>query len=248
MALGNGMQREVWQPFQRRFGIPQIAEFYASTEGNCNLVNTLGVPGVIGWIPPIARFVYPVRVVRFDSVEERPLRDAVSGFCSECPPGEVGELISRIATRDPVRAFDGYSNARATSDKILANVFAAGDRWFRSGDLVRSDESGRLYFVDRVGDTYRWKGENCSTQEVAAVMAGFQSTSRHPAPAAAVIKEVNVYGVQVTGNDGRAGMACITLEQPHDEQTQELQQRTESDNERETQCEAVEWSGAMQPL
>lgn len=205
MALGNGMGEDVWDGFRSRFGIDIIAEFYASTEGSANLVNTLNIKGVIGWIPPIARYVYPVRIVRFDAVEERPVRDA-KGHCIECVADEVGELLSKIDARDPLRHFDGYSNARATSDKILSNVFAHGDRWFRSGDLVRSDAQGLLRFVDRVGDTFRWKGENVATTEVAAVLGAFVGTR------GAAIAEVNVYGVFIAGNEGRAGMASISLQ------------------------------------
>ena len=218
MLLGNGMAAECWEPIRSRFGVGRIAEFYASTEGNANLVNHLNLPGVIGWIPPLARLLYPVRIVRFDPASERPLRDPLTGRCSECGPDEAGELLSRVDNADPLRRFDGYTSARASDEKVLRHVFRTGDSWFRSGDLVRADQAGLIRFVDRVGDTFRWKGENVATTEVAAVIAAFQprQTSGHGVAAATAaapvaLREANVYGVFVPGNEGRAGMASIVL-------------------------------------
>jgi acyl-CoA synthetase (AMP-forming)/AMP-acid ligase II len=213
MALGNGLGEDVWDAFRARFNIERIGEFYASTEGNANLVNNLNRKGVIGWIPPIISScrllsnIYPVRIVRFDNIEEKPIRDA-HGHCVECDANETGELLSKIDARDPLKAFDGYSSARATSDKILSNVFSNGDRWFRSGDLVRADADGLIRFIDRVGDTFRWKGENVATTEVATIMSSFTAAR------GLALAEVNVYGVYVVGNEGRAGMASISLEGP----------------------------------
>ena len=218
MLLGNGMAAECWEPIRSRFGVGRIAEFYASTEGNANLVNHLNLPGVIGWIPPLARLLYPVRIVRFDPASERPLRDPLTGRCSECGPDEAGELLSRVDNADPLRRFDGYTSARASDEKVLRHVFRPGDSWFRSGDLVRADRAGLIRFVDRVGDTFRWKGENVATTEVAAVLAAFQprQTSGHALAAATAaapvaLREANCYGVFVPGNEGRAGMASIVL-------------------------------------
>lgn len=233
MAVGNGLTADVWTAFQSRFGIERISEFYASTEGNSNLVNSLNLPGVIGWIPWIAQWIYPVRVVKFDPIEERPVRDPVSGYCIVSGAGEVGELISRIDTRDPLRAFDGYTSARDTEAKILRHVFSRDDRWFRSGDLVRKSADGLITFVDRVGDTFRWKGENCATTEVAQAIAHFKHDSgqrRHTQPhsshadAQCAFSDVNVYGVSVPGHDGRAGMACVSIETPNDDEAEGARQ------------------------
>jgi fatty-acyl-CoA synthase len=223
VALGNGLSSEVFRAFQSRFGVRDIAEFYASTEGNANLVNAWNMPGVIGWIPAVAKLVYPLRVLRFDPVAETPVRGGPDGRCIEAGVGEVGELVARIGN-DPLRAFDGYTDARATNAKILSGVFRQGDRWFRSGDLVRIDREGFVYFVDRVGDTFRWKGENVATTEVAAVLQAFQpataagagqSLQSETSPTV-LLREANVYGVSVPGHEGRAGMAALVLGQEGD--------------------------------
>ena len=195
IAIGNGMPADVWAAFQRRFHIRDIGEFYASTEGNANLVNNRNRVGAIGYIPWIARLIYPVRIVAFDHSTEQPLR----GADGRCIDATEGELIGKVSA-DPLRAFDGYTNEKATSDKVLTNVYRRGDRWFRTGDLVRQDSDGYIYFVDRIGDTFRWKGENVATTEVERLVQGWPG-----------VKEVNVYGVKVGSNDGKAGMAAIVL-------------------------------------
>jgi acyl-CoA synthetase (AMP-forming)/AMP-acid ligase II len=175
-----------------------------STEGNAALVNictdkrSQGACGHAGFL--LSR-VLPVQLVKFDVVEEEPMRDAKTGFCIPCPRGEPGELLGRIDNDDPTRKFDGYhGNKEATSKKIAQNVFVKGDQWFRTGDLLIQDNDGYFYFVDRIGDTFRYKGENVSTNEVAGVL------STHPA-----IEEANVYGVQVPGADGQPPVAAIVL-------------------------------------
>ena len=192
MALGNGMPEEIWRAFQSRFGVGRVAEFYASTEGNANLVNHLDMPGVIGWIPPVAKIVYPLRIVRFDAETEQPVRlpDATGAkWCVQCAPGETGELLARIDSLDPARSFDGYTSAAATSSKILRDVFRKGDQYFRSGDLVCPDAQGFIRFRDRIGDTFRWKGENVSTMEVAATIGGFESPAMKRAKAATAMAD-----------------------------------------------------------
>jgi fatty-acyl-CoA synthase len=142
-----------------------------------------------------------VALIRFDPVAECPVRDT-SGRCLPCVEGEAGEAIARI---DPAKAemrFEGYSDAGATESKILRDVFEPGDAWFRSGDLMRSDRLGYFYFVDRIGDTFRWKGENVSTAEVAGVIAAVPG-----------ILEVNVYGVEIPGCSGRTGMASLVVDE-----------------------------------
>jgi len=199
LACGNGLRPDIWQPFKTRFRIPLIREFYAATEGNAIMFNLDGTPGSIGRCPAWARFIFPMGVVRFDLESEMPVRGE-DGFCVTAADGEVGELVSRIVF-DPLKPgqrFDGYADKAATETKIMRDVFEKGDMWFRSGDLVRRDRNGYFFFVDRIGDTFRWKGENVSTSEVAEIMHTLDG-----------VDEANVYGVVVEGYDGKAGMAAV---------------------------------------
>ena len=196
-ACGNGLRAEVWREFQQRFRIPQILEYYAATEGNFSLYNCEGRPGAIGRVPPFLAHRLPVAVVKFDPDVEAPLRDA-SGRCVRCAPNQPGEAIGQILDMHGSTRFEGYTDDAASSKKILRDVFAPGDAWYRSGDLMRQDEQGFFYFVDRVGDTFRWKGENVSTAEVAGVITGCSG-----------VVDAAVYGVTVPGTDGRAGMAAL---------------------------------------
>ncbi|PWR20628.1 long-chain-acyl-CoA synthetase [Zavarzinia compransoris] len=199
VVCGNGLRPEIWPTFQDRFKIPRIVEFYAATEGNVALMNADGKVGAIGRIPWYLDRVFNTKVIRFDIETEQPVRDA-RGFCIECPPNEVGETIGLIPQdpNKPVGRFEGYKGKAETEKKILRDVFETGDMWFRTGDLMRRDQLGYFYFVDRIGDTFRWKGENVSTAEVAEALTVFPG-----------VREVNVYGVQVPNTDGRAGMASI---------------------------------------
>ena len=199
MCCGNGLRADVWMEFKRRFRIPQILEFYAATEGNVSLFNVEGKPGAIGRLPPFIAHRAPVALVRFDVDAAAPQRNE-QGFCIRCAPNETGEAIGRISDdpADRSNRFDGYTSREATEQKILRDVFVRGDAWYRTGDLMRRDDAGFYYFVDRIGDTFRWKGENVATSEVAAVLTAY-----------AGIVEANVYGVAVAGADGRAGMAEV---------------------------------------
>jgi len=199
LCCGNGLRPDIWPAFQARFRIPRIVEFYAATEGNVTLFNFEGRPGAIGRVPRLLDRRFPVRIVKFDIAQEAPLRDE-RGFCIRCAPGETGETIGRIVNDPsaPSNRFEGYADPQDSERKILRNVFAPGDAWFRTGDLMRQDARGYFYFVDRIGDTFRWKGENVSTAEVA------ETVNRFPG-----IRDANVYGVEVPGRDGRAGMAAI---------------------------------------
>ncbi|HWP26033.1 MAG TPA: long-chain-acyl-CoA synthetase [Xanthobacteraceae bacterium] len=202
LACGNGLRPELWEPFKKRFRIPQILEFYGATEGNVNIFNFEGKPGAVGRIPWFVAHRFPTAIVKFDVEREQPVRDA-RGFCIRCAPNEVGEVIGKIINKPskPASRFEGYASADESEQKILRNVFKPGDAWFRTGDLMRQDERGYFYFVDRIGDTFRWKGENVSTSEVAAVITSFPG-----------IRDANVYGVHVPGREGRAGMAAIVCE------------------------------------
>jgi len=195
---GNGLRPEIWGAFQQRFAIPKIVEFYGATEGNVSMLNYDGKIGAVGRVPWYMRRIVTTRIVRFDIEREMPVR-AADGFCIKCAAGEVGEAIGQI-TREPGKTFDGYSHESDTQRKILRDVFAKGDAWFRTGDLMRRDLQGYFYFVDRIGDTFRWKGENVATSEVAEALGVVPG-----------IKEANVYGVAVPGHDGRAGMASLVV-------------------------------------
>ena len=199
MACGNGLRPDVWNNFKIRFHIPRILEFYAATEGNISMFNVEGKPGAIGRIPSYLPHRYTVALVQFDVEKEEPVRNE-EGFCVRAAAGQTGEAIGRIS-HDPSNRgnwFEGYTNREATEKKILRNVFEQGDAWFRTGDLMRRDEQGYFYFLDRVGDTFRWKGENVSTTEVSEAICTFPG-----------IRQANVYGVAVPGFDGRAGMALL---------------------------------------
>jgi len=201
LCCGNGLQPDVWEPFQQRFRIPQVLEYYAATEGSFSLYNCEGKPGAIGRIPPFLSHRMPVALVKFDETEGLPVRDT-AGLCVRCGVNEVGEAIGQISGADGKHGgrFEGYADVAASEKKILRNVFTAGDAWYRTGDLMRKDAQGYFYFVDRVGDTYRWKGENVSTGEVTAALT-----------ACAGVNDAVVYGVMVPGTDGRAGMAALVV-------------------------------------
>ena len=201
LACGNGMSADVWRSFQQRFAIPRILEFYAATEGNFSLYNVEGKIGAIGRIPGFLAARDPVALVRYDFDADHPLRGA-DGFCFRCGRNEPGQAIGRIARgeRDLAARFEGYVSVADTEKKILRNVFAPGDAFVRSGDLMRMDDEGYFYFVDRVGDTFRWKGENVATLEVAATLRACPG-----------VAEATVYGVTVPGAEGRAGMASLVI-------------------------------------
>jgi len=202
LVCGNGLRPDVWPRFKARFAIPQILEFYSATESNVNLFNFDGRPGAVGRVPWFLKRRFPIAIVKFDLDKQAPVRNT-QGFCERAAPDEVGEAIGQIST-DPARAnmrFEGYADPADNGAKILRDVFATGDTWFRSGDLLREDADGYFYFVDRIGDTFRWKGENVSTTEVSETITSFPG-----------IHEANVYGVTVAGREGRAGMAAIVGE------------------------------------
>jgi fatty-acyl-CoA synthase len=205
-CCGNGLRPDIWEAFKSRFHIPRILEFYASTEGNVSLFNLEGKPGAIGRIPPYLAHRFPSALVRFDMEKDEPERDD-TGFCSRCAPNETGEAIGRILEEPPNvgTRFEGYTSDQASARKILHDVFEEGDSWFRTGDLMRRDEQGYFYFVDRVGDTFRWKGENSSTAEVEAVSSAFPG-----------VMEANVYGVSIPYADGRACMAALVTNERWD--------------------------------
>ncbi|KAF9427037.1 hypothetical protein BGZ94_005584 [Podila epigama] len=202
MAHGNGMRPDVWNRFRDRFGIPLIGEWYASTEGTGILTNyntNDNGAGAIGYRGSLARLADKgLKIAKFDIQTEELILDK-NGRCIECAADEPGELLTIIDSSDPIRAFQGYhQNASANSKKVVTDAFKIGDKYFRTGDILRRDADGYFYFGDRVGDTFRWKSENVSTAEVSEVLSTYPDCI-----------EVNVYGVQIPGHDGRAGMAAI---------------------------------------
>jgi fatty-acyl-CoA synthase len=205
LVCGNGLRGDIWEAFQARFSIPQILEFYAATEGNFSLYNVEGKPGAIGRIPPLLAHRFPAAIVRVDTEVGVPVRNQ-DGLCISCGRGEVGEAIGRIGTADAGGGrFEGYTNAAETEKKVLRDVFGKGDAWFRTGDLMMLDESGFFRFVDRIGDTFRWKGENVATSEVNEAVLDCPG-----------VVEATTYGIEVQGADGRAGMVAIVTDDRFD--------------------------------
>jgi len=200
LAFGNGLRPDVWAQLRQRFRVPEILEFYGSTEGNVSMFNFDGREGAIGRIPKWLKKRFNVRLVQYDVETEEVVR-GLDGLCIECGPGQVGQCIGAIAAGEARTEFTGYLDKAASEKKVLTNVFERGDAWFATGDLMRMDADGYFYFVDRIGDTFRWKGENVSTNEVAERLLAFPG-----------VEEANVYGVEVEGADGRAGMAALVID------------------------------------
>jgi fatty-acyl-CoA synthase len=203
LALGNGLRPDVWEQMEQRFKIPHILEFYGSTEGNVSLMNLDGTTGAVGRVPPYLRRAFNIELAQFDMTTQAPARDA-QGRLIPCKPGEVGEMLGRIGG-DARSDYVGYADKTASDRKVVRDAFVDGDAWFLTGDLMRRDEHGYLYFIDRVGDTFRWKSENVSTTEVEERLADIPS-----------VREANVYGVLAPGTDGRAGMAALVVDAQFD--------------------------------
>ncbi|CAM2794631.1 long-chain-acyl-CoA synthetase [Prescottella defluvii] len=195
LMVGNGLRPEIWAEFTERFGIDRVAEFYGASECNIAFVNALGVDRTAGVCP------LPYAVVEFDPETGR-ARRGPTGRLRRVGTGEVGLLLSKVTDRAP---FDGYTDPEASEKKLVRNGFKDGDCWFDTGDLVRSQGFMHVAFVDRLGDTFRWKGENVATTEVEGAL------STHPA-----IEQSVVYGVAVPGTDGKAGMAAVTVRPGHE--------------------------------
>ncbi len=202
LCVGNGLRPDVWGPFRDRFKIPHIREFYGATEGNCSVFNLDSRPQAVGRVPSWIAGRFPIRIVKYDVEADAVVRDAAD-LCIECAPGQIGEMIGQIVSdpRRPGSRFEGYTDQEATDRKVLRDVFVPGDVWFRTGDLMRRDADGYFFFIDRVGDTFRWKGENVATSQVSETITGYPG-----------VKDATVYGVHVPGTEGRAGMASIVLD------------------------------------
>lgn len=199
--LGAGLTSDTWQRWIKRFGQLDVYEGWGATEANTATINLDNFIGSCGRVPDWNKT--NLRLLRIDEETQQHVRNA-QGFYVHCEPGEVGEAVGFIVDSPMTGAgrFEGYTSKEATETKILRNVFQQGDAWWSSGDLLRYDTDGYCYFVDRVGDTFRWKSENVSTQEVATELGDF-----------AGMEFINVYGVTVPGNEGRAGMALVVMQQ-----------------------------------
>lgn len=196
LIMGNGMRPAIWSDFKKRFGISQVMEFYGSSEGNIGFTNLLNLEKTVGFT------TLPYAIVKYDRESDQPVRDD-KGNMQKVAKGEIGLLIGHISDKAP---FHGYTDTSKTQACVLNDVFENGDRWFNTGDLMRNMGYRHAQFVDRTGDTFRWKGENISTTEVEMLL----EESDH-------ISEAVVYGVEIPNTNGRAGMASIRLDKPIEE-------------------------------
>uniref|UniRef100_A0A8C2YXZ1 long-chain-fatty-acid--CoA ligase n=1 Tax=Cyclopterus lumpus TaxID=8103 RepID=A0A8C2YXZ1_CYCLU len=202
IAIGNGVRTDIWSEFLNRFGDIKVRELYAATEGNIGFINYTSKIGAVGRVNFVHRFFFPYTLIKFDTEKEEPVRNS-EGLCIEAATGETGLLVGRVTRRSP---FVGYAgNQQQTEKKRLRDVMKKGDLYFNTGDLLWFDDMKFVYFQDRVGDTFRWKGENVATSEVADILT-----------MANCIFEANVYGVKVEGHEGRIGMAAVTLQEGED--------------------------------
>ncbi|XP_013118526.2 long-chain fatty acid transport protein 4 [Stomoxys calcitrans] len=197
LMYGNGLRAQIWSQFATRFNIPFIAELYGSTEGNANLANVSNQVGAIGFIPILLRNIIHLQVIRVDEETGEPIRNA-KGFCIRCNPGETGLFIGKIDPSKAITNFSGYADKGASEKKLLHNVFKKGDVYFNSGDMLVGDLLNFYYFKDRTGDTFRWRGENVSTQEVEGIITNVIG-----------LQDCVVYGVEIPHIEGKAGMAAI---------------------------------------
>ena len=201
--IGNGMRPNIWDKFKERFGIEEVLELYASSEGNVGFSNVFNFDNTVGFSPT------PYAIIEFDKENNQPVKDD-KGWCKKVKKGEVGLLVGKITRRSP---FDGYTDAEKNKAVIMKDVFKHGDAYFNTGDLVRDIGFRHAQFVDRLGDTFRWKGENVSTSEVENAVSEYEK-----------IAEAVVYGVEIPHTNGRAGMAAITLSDGAELTAQDLKQ------------------------
>ncbi|TVY32319.1 Fatty acid transporter protein [Lachnellula occidentalis] len=218
LAFGNGLRPDIWNKFKERFGITEIAEFYAATEGmkgSWNFSRNDFSTGAIGRVGTLLKVLSrkTIVLVELDLETEQPWRDPKTGCCKRVEPGQPGEQLYKLDPDDISASYQGYfNNPSSSKSKLMHNVFEKGDVWFRTGDLLISDSEGRTFFNDRIGDTYRWKAENVSTNEVSEALGHHAS-----------VTEANVYGVELPHHDGRAGCVAIVLaDEPSEKLMQDL--------------------------
>ena len=196
VMVGNGMRPAIWPTFKKRFGIPRVMEFYGSSEGNIAFTNLLNFEKTVGMSP------LPYAIVKYDRETDTPFRNS-AGYMTKVRKGEAGLLIGHITEKAP---FHGYTDPSKTASSILNDAFETGDRWFNTGDIMLHMGYRHAQFVDRTGDTFRWKGENVSTTEVEMLIEEVDT-----------VIEAVVYGVEIPNTNGRAGMASIRLNRPLEE-------------------------------
>ncbi|XP_077398884.1 long-chain fatty acid transport protein 6 [Vanacampus margaritifer] len=197
MGIGNGLRQDVWQEFQRRYGNIKMCEVYGSTEGNLCFMNHIGKIGTVGRSNLMYRLLLKYDLVKYDMMKDEAIKDQY-GFCQRVKKGETGLLLSKVSALTP---FFGYAGSKQlTEKKLVRNVFVKGDAYVNTGDLMAEDNEGFISFKDRVGDTFRWKGENVATTEMEETLGSVD-----------FIQEVNVYGVEIPGHEGRAGMAAMIV-------------------------------------
>ena len=205
--IGNGLRPDIWHTFKDRYDIDRIGEFYGASEGNAGFANVFNKNCTVGL------GTAPAVIVSYDVANDEILRNE-NGYCIEVPAGESGLLLIEITHKSE---FEGYTNKEASEKKVIRNALLEGDAYFNSGDLMKVVDVGFAWgqkhyqFVDRVGDTFRWKSENVSTNEVGEII------NQHDD-----IIFTNVYGVEIPGTDGRAGMAAIVLREGLDIQNMDI--------------------------
>ena len=192
--VGNGLRPSIWKEFKARFDIDRVAEFYTASESNVAFTNVFNFDNTVGFSP------VGYAIVKYDKEADQPVRDK-NGHMIKVSKGEAGLMLGEITEKTP---FDGYTDPEKTEKSIFRDVFKKGDAWFNTGDMMRDIGFRHAQFVDRLGDTFRWKGENVSTTEVEQILDGFEQ-----------IVESVVYGVEIPGTNGRAGMAELRLDRPH---------------------------------
>jgi len=190
MMIGNGLRPDLWPEFKKRFQVEEVKEFYGSSEGNVACINIFNLDKTVGMV------LGSYAIVQFDTETEEPIRDH-RGYLIRANKGEPGLLLGQITIGTP---FEGYTDENKNKSKILESVFNQGDKWFNTGDTVKNIGFRHLQFVDRTGDTFRWKGENVSTSEVEKIVGQFNG-----------VREAVAYGVEIPDTNGRAGMASVIL-------------------------------------
>jgi fatty-acyl-CoA synthase len=190
VIVGNGLRPQIWHEFTERFGIERVAEFYGASECNVAFINAFNLEQTAGACP------LSFEVVEYDPETGKPSRGP-DGRLRKVARGDVGLLISEVTNNAP---FDGYTDKKAGDAKLVRDGFKRGDCWFDTGDLVRRQGFLHVAFVDRLGDTFRWKGENVATTEVEGALNAHST-----------IDQASVFGVEVEGAGGRAGMAAVVL-------------------------------------
>ncbi|KAK3095057.1 hypothetical protein FSP39_009767 [Pinctada imbricata] len=199
LAYGNGLRKDVWKELNTRFNIPNVTEFYGATEMPVGFINLTNKFGACGRLSPLLKMLVPVDLVKYD-MEEQDLVRNEKGFAVRAKVGEPGLLIIKLTNVKGI-TFEGYKGrTEENQKKIFHDVFKKGDQFINTGDLFTVDKDYDMFFSDRIGDTFRWKGENVSTTEVSNILVELD-----------FIMDACVFGVLIPGCEGRAGMVALSL-------------------------------------